>query len=85
MGSISEPPEVLGKLIGGALVGTFLGVFVAYGMVGPIAQVLGTVHEAETKYYQRAYWPTSMGMRPQCASSLRVKYWNPTSVRHSAK
>ena len=45
-------PEVLGKLIGGALVGTFLGVFVAYGMVGPIAQVLGTVHEAETKYYQ---------------------------------
>ena len=43
---------VLGKLIGGALVGTFLGVFVAYGMVGPIAQVLGTVHEAETKYYQ---------------------------------
>ena len=52
MGSICEPPEVLGKLIGGALVGTFLGVFVAYGMVGPIAQVLGTVHEAETKYYQ---------------------------------
>jgi len=48
MGSISEPPEVLGKLIGGALVG----VFVAYGMVGPIAKVLGTVHEAETKYYQ---------------------------------
>lgn len=52
MSSISEPPEVLGKLIGGALVGTFLGVFVAYGMVGPIAQVLGTIHEAETKYYQ---------------------------------
>ena len=36
MGSISEPPEVLGKLIGGALVGTFLGVFVAYGFVGPL-------------------------------------------------
>tara|TARA_R110000787_G_scaffold103274_8_gene209825 strand:- start:671 stop:1534 length:864 start_codon:yes stop_codon:yes gene_type:complete len=51
MGSITEPPEVLGKLIGGALVGTFLGVFVAYGMVGPIAQVLGAVHDAETKYY----------------------------------
>lgn len=51
MGSITEPPEVLGKLIGGALVGTFLGVFVAYGIVGPIAQVLGAVHDAETKYY----------------------------------
>ena len=45
IGSITEPPEVLGKLIGGALVGTFLGVFVAYGTVGPIAQVLNAVHE----------------------------------------
>jgi chemotaxis protein MotA len=52
MGSISEPPEVLGKLIGGALVGIFLGVFLADRIVGPIAQVLGTVREAETKYYQ---------------------------------
>ncbi|MEX2455355.1 MAG: flagellar motor stator protein MotA [Rhodospirillaceae bacterium] len=52
MGSITEPPEVLGKLIGGALVGTFLGVFVAYGIVGPIAQMLNSVHDAETKYYQ---------------------------------
>ncbi len=32
MGSIDQPPEVLGKLIGGALVGTFLGVFLAYGV-----------------------------------------------------
>ncbi len=38
MGSITEPPEILGKLIGGALVGTFLGVFVAYGFVGPPPQ-----------------------------------------------
>src|SRR6201999_3483931 len=37
MGSITEPPEVLGQMIGGALVGTFLGVFLAYGMVGPMA------------------------------------------------
>ena len=37
MGSIDQPPEVLGKLIGGALVGTFLGVFLAYGLVGPHA------------------------------------------------
>jgi chemotaxis protein MotA len=29
MGSIDQPPEILGKLIGGALVGTFLGVFLA--------------------------------------------------------
>ncbi len=37
MGSIDQPPEILGKLIAGALVGTFLGVFLAYGFVGPFA------------------------------------------------
>jgi chemotaxis protein MotA len=52
MGSITEPPEVLGKLIGGALVGTFLGVFVAYGFVGPIATSLTATYDADTKYYQ---------------------------------
>ena len=36
MGSITEPPEVLGEKIGAALVGTFLGVLLAYGLVGPI-------------------------------------------------
>jgi chemotaxis protein MotA len=51
MGSISEPPEVLGHLIGGALVGTFLGVLVAYGFVGPFAQSLRSIYEAESKYY----------------------------------
>jgi chemotaxis protein MotA len=40
MGSITEPPEVLGKLIGGALVGSFPGVFVAYGFVGPLASTI---------------------------------------------
>ncbi len=50
MGSITEPPEVLGKLIGGALVGTFLGVFVAYGYVGPLASSLKFIYQAETKY-----------------------------------
>lgn len=52
MGSITEPPEILGKLIGGALVGTFLGVFIAYGFVGPVATTLDAVYQAETKYYQ---------------------------------
>lgn len=36
MGKISEPPEVLGHSIGAALVGTFLGVLLAYGFVGPV-------------------------------------------------
>lgn len=52
MGSITEPPAVLGKLIGGALVGTFMGVLIAYGFIGPIANGLKAIYEAEGKYYQ---------------------------------
>ncbi|MBF0529328.1 MAG: flagellar motor stator protein MotA [Deltaproteobacteria bacterium] len=37
MGKIKEPPEVLGHSIGAALVGTFLGVLLAYGVVGPLS------------------------------------------------
>ena len=40
MGSIAEPPEVLGALIGAALVGTFLGILLAYGVVGPMGKNL---------------------------------------------
>lgn len=52
MSSIDQPPEVLGKMIGGALVGTFLGVFLAYGLVGPIAARLKSVLEEEAQFYQ---------------------------------
>ena len=52
MGSITEPPEVLGHLIGGALVGTFFGVFAAYGFIGPIASSMKAGYEAEAKYFQ---------------------------------
>ena len=52
MGSITEPPEVLGTMIGGALVGTFLGVFLAYGLVGPFAARLKEIIEEEGSYYR---------------------------------
>ncbi|TMV06853.1 flagellar motor stator protein MotA [Ruegeria sediminis] len=52
MGSIDQPPEILGKLIGGALVGTFLGVFLAYGLVGPFAGKLKAVVEEDDHFYQ---------------------------------
>src|SRR3974390_2861637 len=47
MGSITEPPEVLGAMIGGALVGTFMGVFLAYGLVGPMASRMKSIVEEE--------------------------------------
>jgi len=52
MASIDQPPAVLGKMIGGALVGTFLGVFLAYGIVGPMAARLKGVVEEESRYYE---------------------------------
>jgi len=52
MGSIDQPPEVLGKLIGGALVGTFLGVFLAYGVVGPFASRIKTITEEDASFYE---------------------------------
>ncbi len=52
MASISEPPEVLGKLIGGALVGTFLGVWLSYGMVGPLALAMTEKADSKVMYYK---------------------------------
>ncbi len=52
MGSITEPPEVLGAMIGGALVGTFLGVFMAYGMVGPLATRMKAIVDEESAFYK---------------------------------
>jgi chemotaxis protein MotA len=52
MGAITEPPAVLGEMIGSALVGTFLGVFLAYGLVGPMAVRLGAVLEEDGAFYK---------------------------------
>jgi chemotaxis protein MotA len=52
MGSVGAPPAVLGKMIGGALVGTFLGILLAYGFVAPIAGQLEQRVEEEGKIFQ---------------------------------
>jgi len=52
MSHISEPPAVLGAMIGGALVGTFLGVLLAYGMVGPCSARLKGIVDEESKYFE---------------------------------
>jgi chemotaxis protein MotA len=52
MGSINEPPEVLGLMIGKALVGTILGVLLAYGIVGPVAARLNAIIEEDSQYYK---------------------------------
>ncbi len=52
MASISEPPEVLGQMIGGALVGTFLGVWLSYAFVSPIAGAMTGRAQSEVQYYK---------------------------------
>ncbi len=51
MGAIDQPPTVLGGLIGSALVGTFIGVFLAYGIVEPMAGRLAQVIKEEGQMY----------------------------------
>ncbi|PKO88241.1 MAG: flagellar motor stator protein MotA, partial [Betaproteobacteria bacterium HGW-Betaproteobacteria-12] len=52
MGSVGSPPAVLGKMIGGALVGTFLGILIAYGFVEPMANLLEQKAKEGSKIYQ---------------------------------
>ena len=51
MGSIDQPTEILGAMIGGALVGTFLGVLLSYCIVGPLATKLLETIETDGKPY----------------------------------
>jgi chemotaxis protein MotA len=50
MAHLTEGVEKIGSLVGSALVGTMLGVFLAYGVVGPIAAKIGSDLDAEGRY-----------------------------------
>ena len=52
MGSVGQPPAVLGGMIGSALVGTFLGIFLAYGFAEPLAGLLEQKVDEGTKEFQ---------------------------------
>jgi chemotaxis protein MotA len=83
MGSITEPPAVLGHLIGGALVGTFMGVLLSYGFVGPIAAAIKARGEAEQRYFlciKAAILAYMQGYAPSVAVEFARKSLN-TDVR----
>jgi len=50
MSSITEPPEILGGLIAAALVGTFSGILMSYGLISPMAQSLDNTFKSEGNY-----------------------------------
>ncbi len=52
MGALGSPPEEIGHKVAAALVGTFLGILLCYGLFGPLAANLGKANQAEHQYYQ---------------------------------
>lgn len=51
MGALDQPEEVLGQLIGAALVGTFAGIFFSYAVVSPIATQMKVVRDKQLRLY----------------------------------
>jgi chemotaxis protein MotA len=51
MGALGGPPEEIGKKVASALVGTFLGILLCYGLVGPIAASMAKAADDEHAYY----------------------------------
>ena len=51
MGALGGPPEEIGHKVAAALVGTFLGILLCYGFLGPMAARLGRMNESEGRYY----------------------------------
>lgn len=52
MGALGGPPEEIGHKVAAALVGTFLGILLCYGVVGPLANKISTVNQEDEIYYQ---------------------------------
>jgi chemotaxis protein MotA len=51
MGALGGPPEEIGNKVAAALVGTFLGILLCYGLIGPISQNMSKAAEDEHAYY----------------------------------
>jgi chemotaxis protein MotA len=81
MGSLGEPPEILGAHIAAALVGTFLGILLAYGFVGPMASALKHRAEDEAKFLaciKVCIMATLNGYTPQIAVEFGRKVLSST-------
>ena len=51
MGALGGPPEEIGHKVAAALVGTFLGILLCYGLFGPLAAAMTKINDAESEYY----------------------------------
>jgi hypothetical protein len=89
MGALDQSPEILGGLIGAALVGTFLGIFMSYCVVGPIAtKIKNRAREAEPALCHRQADPARLHERLAAAggaSSSAARPSPPTTARRSTR
>ena len=83
LGSADRPAAELGALIAHAMVGTFLGILLAYGFVSPLASVLRQ-KSAETTKMMQCCCRTSTAMHRRLPSSLAVKPFTPANVLRSS-
>ena len=83
MASITEPPEVLGELIGHALVGTFMGVWLSYGYFAPLAGAVNSRAESEIKYYV-CIKVAVLALLQGCAPQVAVEFARKT-LHHDAQ
>lgn len=87
MGSLGGPKEEIGHKVASALVGTFLGILLCYGVFGPLASAMGKQIAAETNYYsflRIAALAFVKGMSPMLAVEL-ARRSIPSEVRPSFK
>jgi chemotaxis protein MotA len=87
MGALGGPKEEIGHKVAAALVGTFLGILLCYGVFGPLASAMGKINEAELQYFsflRMASLAFVKGLSPMMAVEL-ARRAIPTSVRPAFK
>lgn len=73
MGALGGPPEAIGHKVAAALVGTFLGILLCYGFLGPLASNLTKINDAESDYL-RCLRQGVISFVKGCAPSLAIEF-----------
>ncbi len=88
MGALGGPPEEIGHKVAAALVGTFLGILLCYGFVGPVAQNMQKTPTRNTRFTRCCAWSCFRSSRVLHRSrrwSLRDGPFQDVCVRHFRK
>jgi chemotaxis protein MotA len=87
MGALGGPPEDIGHKVAAALVGTFLGILLSYGVVSPLAANLEKMNQAEVEFYhmlRAGLMAFARGMAPMIAIEF-ARRATPAELRPSFK